>query len=163
MQAYKQNVPKFQAMLPQWSKLVGDAEEKNFQERPVSPFKGKVIFLGRVFDTARDEGAPAELYYKNQLSDMHNAGLVASSPEEVGTLVFVHTLRDQAKLYERNRVYASHKFHVFVVDPATGEIKGATELKVDKFDPPGTIKDTVTLYPYEKLDKLIESLSPRKG
>ena len=107
--------------------------------------------------------APAELYFKNQLSDLHTAGLIASAPEEVGTIVFVHTFSDQAKLYEGLRVYASHKFHVFVVDAATGQIKGATELKVDKFDPPNSIKSTVTLYPYDKLDKFIESLSPRKG
>jgi hypothetical protein len=163
LQAYRRNVPKFEALLPQWSKFVSDAEEKNFQEKPIGPVKGKIIFLGRVFDTARDKDAPAELYFKNQLSDLHDAGLIASSPEEVGTIVFVHTLSDQSKLYERLRVYASHKFHVFVVDAATGEIKGATELKVDKFAPPSSIKSTVSLYPYEKLDKFIESLSRRKG
>jgi hypothetical protein len=163
LQAYKQNVPKFQARLPQWSKFVSDADEKNFQERPLGPFQGKVIFLGREFDSARDKDAPAELYFKNQLSDLHDAGLIASSPEEVGTIVFVHTLTDQFKLYEKNSVYASHKFHVYTVDAATGQIKGSTELKVDKFDPPSSIKSSVLLYPHEKLDKLIESLSPRKG
>jgi hypothetical protein len=52
---------------------------------------------------------------------------------------------------------------VFVVDAATGQIEGATELKVDKFDPPNIIKSTVTLYPHERLDKFIESLTQRKG
>ena len=162
-QTYKQNVPKFQALLPQWSKSVSDAEEKNFQEKPLGPFKGKVIFLGREFDSARDKDAPAELYFKNQLSDLHDAGLIASSPEEVGTLVFVNTLPDQSKMYEKMGVYASHKFHVYTVDPATGQIKGSTVLKVDKFDPPNSIKSSVLLYPHEKLTKLIESMSPRKG
>ena len=40
LQTYKQNVPKFQAMLPQWSKSVSDEDEKNVLERPVGPFKG---------------------------------------------------------------------------------------------------------------------------
>ena len=40
---------------------------------------------------------------------------------------------------------------------------GSTELKVDKYDPPNLIKNSVLLYPHEKLAKLIESLSPRKG
>lgn len=163
LQAYKQNVPKLQAMLPQWSKSVSDADEKNFQERPIGPFKGKVIFLSREFYFGRDKDAPAELYYKNELSKLHDAGLIASSPEDVATLVFVHILTDQSKLYEKNGVYMSHKFHVYTVDAATGRIQGSTELKVDKFDPPGSIKSSVLLYPTEKLDKLIESLSPRNG
>ena len=150
-------------MLPQWSKSVSDEDEKNVQERPVGPFKGKVIFLSREFYFGRDKDAPAELYFKNQLSDLHNAGLIASSPEEVGTLVFLHILNDQSKMYEKMGVYASHKFHVYTVDAATGKITDSTELKVDKFDPPSSIKSSVSLYPDEKLTKLIESLSPQKG
>ena len=164
LKAYEENTPKFKALLPQWSKLVGAAQEKNFQEKPVAPLKGKVIFVGREYDSTLPKVDPVELHFKNKNDDLHKAGLIASSPEEVSALVFVHTLLDQVKLYEGGATYSSRKFHVFMVDPATGEIKGATELKVDKFDPPSSVKGTgIRLYPYEQLDKFIESLASRTG
>jgi hypothetical protein len=163
-EAYEENTPKFKALLPQWSKLVGAAEEKNFQERPVAPVKGKVLFVGREYSTVLPKVDPVELHFKNKSSDLHKAGLIASSPEEVSALVFVHTLLDQVKLYEGGATYSSRKFRVYVVDPASGEIRGSTELKVDKFDPPSSVKGTgVSLYPYEQLDKFIESLASRRG
>jgi hypothetical protein len=162
--AYEENVPKFKALLPQWSKLVGAAEEKNFQERPVAPVKGKVLFVGREYTSTLPKVDPVELHFKNGNEDLHKAGLIASSPEEVSALIFVHTMLDQTKLYEGGATYSSRKFHIFVVDPASGEVRGSTELKVDKFDPPSSVKGTgVILYPYEKLDKFIESLASRKG
>ena len=164
LKAYEENEPKFKALLPQWSKLVGAAEEKNFQERPVAPVKGKVLFVGREYASTLPKVDPVELHFKNKNDDLHKAGLIASSPEEVSALVFVHTLLDQVKMYEGGATYSSKKFHIFVVDPTTGEIKGVTELKVDKFDPPSSVKGTgVILYPYEQLDKYIESLASRKG
>ena len=163
-EAYEENAPKFKALLPQWSKLVGAAEEKNFQERPIAPLKGKVLFLGREYTSTLPKVDPVELHFKNRNDDLHEARLIASSPEEVSALVFVHTLLDQVKLYEGGATYSSHKFHIFVVDAASGEVMGSTELKVDKFDPPSSVKGTgVTLYPYEQLDKFIESLASRKG
>jgi hypothetical protein len=161
--AYKENVPKFEALLPQWSKLVGAAEEKNFQERPVAPVKGKVIFVGREYTTTLPKVDPVTLHFKNENRDLHEAGLIASSPEEAGALVFVHTLIDQTKLYEGGATYTAYKFRVYVVDPASAEVRGSTELKVDKYNPPSSVKGTgVSLYPYDKLDKFIESLASRK-
>ncbi|HEX6625027.1 MAG TPA: hypothetical protein VF064_15055, partial [Pyrinomonadaceae bacterium] len=128
-EAYEANEPKFKALLPQWSKLVGAAEEKNFQEKPIAPLKGKVIFVGREYASTLPKVDPVELHFKNKNDDLHKAGLIASSPEEVSALIFVHTLLDQAKLYEGGAVYSSRKFHIFVVDPATGEVRGSTELK----------------------------------
>ncbi len=164
LKAYKENVPKFEALLPQWSKLVGAAEEKNFQERPIAPVKGKVLFVGREYNSIRTKVDPVNLHFKNENSDLHKAGLIASSPEEVGALVFIHSVNDQTKLYEGGATYTAYKFRVYVVDPASGEIRGSTELKVDEFKPPSSVKGTgVTLYPYDKLDKFAESLASRKG
>jgi len=162
LRAYKQNVPKFEEMLPRWSNWVGEAAEKNFKDGPVGPVKGKVIFVGREYSPVTVELTkkldPVTLHFKNENSDLHKAGLIASSPQEVGTVIFVHTLIDQYKEYAGQKAYISHKFHVYVVDAATGEFKDTRELKVDKFDPPGSIKGTTILDPYDKLDQFIASL-----
>ena len=162
LREYKQNVPKFEEMLPRWSNWVGEATEKNFKDGPAGLVKGKVIFVGREYSQVSVELTkkldPVRLYFKNENSDLHKAGLIAGSPQEVGTVIFVHTLIDQYKEYAGQKAYISHKFHVYVVDAATGEIKGTRELKVDKFDPPSSIKGSTILDPYNKLDQFIASL-----
>ena len=159
---YKQNVPQFEKMLAQWSNWVGEETEKNFKAGPAGSIKGKVIFVGRDYSPVRVELTkkldPVTLYFKNEDSDLHKAGLIAGSPKEVGTVIFVHNSIDQSKEYTGQKVYNSHKFHVYLVDAATGVITGSCELKVDKFDPPSSIKGSTSLYPYNKLDQFIASL-----
>ena len=168
LRAYKENVPKFQALLPQWSRWVGEADEKGFQDGAVGPVKGKVVFVGREYTPLLVEMKkrvdPVTLHFKNDSSDLHQAGLIAGAPEEVGTVVFIHTLLDQSKQYEGLASYSTHKFHVFLVDAATGKVVGRREIRrPEKFDPPATVKGSgPSLYPYEQLDQFVASLSPGK-
>lgn len=154
--AFEDDRSKYQAMLPQWSKLLA-AKNDGFKEVPVQPISGKIVLLGRTVDSMTKPDEVASLHPRN--ADFYSQELLASKPEEVGTVVFIHQLTDQSKMYEKNKVYSHDKYQVFVVDAKSGEIKGAKELKVDeKFNPPNLIKDTTVVAPDEKLKEFIRTL-----
>ena len=164
LENYKKNKEKFEAHLPQWSRFVGLAEETKFQEKPIGVIKGKAIFVERDVLPSLQNLAVVELHFKNENSELHERGLIANSPEEVGTIVFVHTMLDRNQQFAGQAAYTNYKFHLFVVDLATGNLICTTELKVDKWDPPSSVEGTgISNYPYEKLDKFIESLTARKN
>ena len=94
----------------------------------------------------------------NKNSDLHSRGLIANSPDEVGTIIFVETMLDQSKQYQDLNSYSSFKFRIFIVDAASKQIVARKELKVDKFNPPSSIKGLTKIYPYDKLDAFIASL-----
>jgi hypothetical protein len=154
--AFENDRAKFEAMLPHWSKLV-PVKKDEFKELPVQPIAGKIVLLGRTVDSMTKTDEAASLHPRN--ADFYSQDFLASKPEEVGTVVFIHQLTDQSKMYEKNKVYSHDKYQVFVVDAKSGEIKGAKELKVDeKFNPPNLIKDTTVIAPDEKLKEFIRSL-----
>ncbi|MDM7924135.1 MAG: hypothetical protein QUS14_17750 [Pyrinomonadaceae bacterium] len=154
--AFEENRSKFEAMLPQWSKLV-EAKKEGFKEIPVQPLSGKMVLLGRTIDSMTKTDASASLHPRN--ADFYSSGFLASKPDEVATVIFIHQLADQFKLYEKNKVYSHDKYQVYLVDAKSGELKGSRELKVDeKFDPPNILKDTTTIAPDEKLKEFIRTL-----
>lgn len=154
--AFEGDPGKFEAMLPQWSKFV-EARKDGFKEIPVQALSGKIVLLRRDVDFMTKPDEVASLHPRN--ADFYSADFLASKPEEVGTVVFIHKLTDQSKLYEKNKVYSHDKYQVFVVDARSGEIRGAKELKVDeKFDPPTLLKNTTVIEPVEKLREFIRSL-----
>lgn len=154
--AFEDDRSKFEAMLPQWSKFV-EAKKDGFKEVPVQSLSGKIVLLRRDIDFMTKPDEVASLHPRN--ADFYSADFLASKPEEVGTVVFIHKLTDQSKLYEKNKVYSHDKYQVFLVDAKSGEIRGTKELKVDeKFDPPNLLKNTTVLEPAEKLREFIRSL-----
>jgi hypothetical protein len=161
--SYKQNIPKFQAMLPRWSKLIQSESETLPQEELAGYLKGKIIILRLSDDNS------CTLADQNVNWRLHESGLIASSPEEVGTIVFIHAFLDRSALYqarphypeEGQATYSLMYYKVYIVDKLSGEIVGRLELHLTGL-PPSTIKESETHEPVAQFADYLIHLTKRK-
>jgi hypothetical protein len=159
---YEQNIPKFKEYLPKWSKFISDSARSNFRAQEEVSVKGKLIFVKRDYDYyKKNKSVSTDLWSPNELLSWHNAGLIATTPEEVGTIIHIEEMMDQSVKSSSNQVYCSFKYRIFMIDALTGKIRSRHELKVDKLNQPDSISDYTEFRP--NMDLFLESIKQKLG
>jgi len=165
--AYKQNIPEFQTMLPQWSKLIQAESQRPFLKDPEGYLEGYV--KGKIIILSLSDDNSCTLADQNVNWRLHESHLIASSPEEVGTVVFIHSFRDRSALYqtkpgyaeEGQAIYTLMYYKVYIADTTSGEIVGRAELH-STWVPPPTIQGSETEEPVAELADYVIHLTKHK-